>query len=262
MTDETEVQMPKGESCEKGKRCRSRGCLWVAVGLLLLLILIALLLPAISMSREAARRAVCSNNLKNIMVAMNNYHAKYGSYPPAYTVDKQGRRMHSWRVLLLEFLDRKLYAKYNFGQPWDSSENLAVAKMMKRGGPYRCPSEGYGPDGQPPDMQATSYVMLVGSQAFSSGPTGRNINEITDGLAYTISVVEMSPSGIGWTEPRDLEVSKMSFEVNDPDHSGIRSCHSNGAYVVFADGHTVFIPGNLKALTTINGKEYESKFEP
>ena len=49
--------------------------------------------------------------------------------------------MHSWRVLILEFLDHDLYAQYDFNRPWNTPGNLAVAKMMKKDGPYRCPSE-------------------------------------------------------------------------------------------------------------------------
>ena len=108
--------------------------------------------------------------------------------------------------------------------------------------------------------------MLVGPQAFSDGPTGRKPAEITDGLANTIAVVEMSSSGIRWTAPRDLNVSEMSSKINDPNHVGIRSCHCGGAYILFADGSVKYVLGGsdaekyLKALTTINGKEDVSKF--
>jgi len=236
------------------------GWAWAAAALLPIALLIAMLVPAKCTSREAAKRWHCCNNLKNIMVAMNSYSAKYGCYPPAYTVDKQGRRMHSWRALLLEFLDHDLYAKYDFSRPWNSPGNLAVAGMMKQDGPYRCPSE------QSQSPLNTSYVMLVGPSAFSDGPNGRKPEEITDGLANTIAVVEMSPSGIGWTAPYDLNVSETSFKINDPDQAGPRSCHPNCAYALFADGNARLLFNDdvpqklLKALITINGKEDVSGF--
>jgi hypothetical protein len=167
--------------------------------------------------------------------------------------------MHSWRVLLLEFLDHDLYAKYDFRRPWNSVGNLHVAEMMKPDGPYRCPTEQQ-------DKMNTSYVMLVGPAAFSDGPTGRNRKEIADGLANTIAVVEMSPSGIVWTSPYDLEVPEMSFKINDPDHIGVRSCHSSVACVLFADGKTWYLSADsvtdklLKVLITINGQEDVSAF--
>ena len=110
--------------------------------------------------------------------------------------------------------------QYDFTRPWNCPDNLAVADMMKQDGPYQCPGE------RAHNSLNTSYVMLVGPQAFSGGATGRRPEEITDGPANTIAVVEMSPSGIGWTAPYDLNVSEMSFKINDPDRLGVRSCHA------------------------------------
>jgi prepilin-type processing-associated H-X9-DG protein len=195
-------------------------------------------------------------------LAILNYEAKYHHFPPAYTVDKQGRRMHSWRVLVLEFLDPDLYAQYDFSRPWNSPANLAFAKKMKKDGPYRCPLE----DIKEPSW--TSYVMFVGPTAFSNGPTGRKLEEITegDGTTNTVAVVEMSPSGILWTAPYDLNVAEMSFKINDPDQACPRSCHGGGLNMVFADGHVEYFgefpdaEKFLKAVTTINGGEDMSKF--
>lgn len=243
------------------------GCMWTVVGGLFLILLILLLLPAVSPCREAARRMQCVNNLKNIMLAMRNYSIKYGCYPPAYTVDKNGQRMHSWRALLLEFMDRKLYDQYDYTHPWNSPGNLAVAEKIGEKDPYHlyhCPTE----LGDHPQSSAnTSYVMLVGPQAFSNGSIGRKPAEITDKPEDTIAVVEMSPSGIPWTAPYDLNVAEMSSKVNDPGAAGIRSCHPNGAYVAFCDGSVRFRYNDsqefekyLKALATVDGGEDMSGF--
>ncbi|MCL4193506.1 MAG: DUF1559 domain-containing protein, partial [Thermoguttaceae bacterium] len=53
--------------------------------------LAALLLPAPSGIPEAPRRSRCSNNLKHIGLALHNYHDQYGSFPPAYIADENGR---------------------------------------------------------------------------------------------------------------------------------------------------------------------------
>src|SRR5437867_7559265 len=63
-------------------------------------ILAALLLPAIQAAREAARRAQSSNNLKQIALALHNYHDVHGSFPPAVVTDANGQPLYSGRVLL------------------------------------------------------------------------------------------------------------------------------------------------------------------
>jgi prepilin-type processing-associated H-X9-DG protein len=236
-----------------------REYVWPAIWIgFVLLVLGSCLLPPVVANREAMERIRCNNNLKKIGLAMLNYQSKYGVYPPAYTVDKQGRRMHSWRALLLEFFDTDLYPKYDFGQPWNSPGNLAVAKMMKPDGPYRCPSEKLEDSG---DSTWTSYVMLVGPRAFGNGSTGRKPKEITDKADETLAVVEMSPSGIVWTAPYDLNTAEMSFVINDRDRVGPRSCHPGGANFVLADASVRFLSTQccneetLKALATINGGE-------
>ena len=88
---------------------RSRNILF---GILVLLLLHALLWPAVSTPHEVVRRATCCNNMKQLVLALRNYQQANGSFPPAYITDKNGRPMHSWRVLILPFLGAgSLYQK-------------------------------------------------------------------------------------------------------------------------------------------------------
>ena len=92
-------------------------------------ILVALLLPAVQAAREAARRMTCNNNLKQIALAMHNYQTAYKTSPPAYIPDKNGKPMHSWRVLIPPYLEGEdgVYKDYRFKEPWDSPHNKALA---------------------------------------------------------------------------------------------------------------------------------------
>ncbi len=233
------------------------GCVWAVVGLFVVLFAIALLLPAVSSCRPAVYRMQCSNNLKQIGLALYNYQNKFGCYPPAYTVDEHGRRMHSWRALILPFMeDANGKLVYDFSQPWNSPENLAFAENSPLYQIYYCPAE----NSVVKKHRDTSYVMLVGPNAFAEGSTPRTKEDITDGLDHTIAVGEMSHSGIFWTEPRDLNTEEMSSKLNDPNQIGLRSDHSGGLYVLFADGMVQFLsaamdPKIYHALTTINGGE-------
>jgi uncharacterized protein DUF1559 len=57
-------------------------------------------------------------------VAVATYHDTYGTLPPAYIADAEGKPLHSWRVLLLPFLEqRELYEQYDFDEPWDGPNN-------------------------------------------------------------------------------------------------------------------------------------------
>ena len=232
------------------------GCvLWVLLGSFCLLVLVALLLPARCGAREAARRMQCTNNLKQLGLALWNYEQAYKCFPPAYTTDEQGRPMHSWRALILPFCEGDKNG-YDYDQPWDSPDNLAFAKNSQAPGIFQCPTESRDVN----EEFNTSYVMFVGPNAFGDGANCRKVADIKDGAGNTITLCEMSHSGILWTEPRDLNVEEMSFKLNDPDKPCPRSDHSGGLHVAICDGSVRFIPDSidtelLKALITIDGGE-------
>src|SRR5208282_3843573 len=70
------------------------------------------------------RRASCLNSLKQIALALNNYHEANDCFPPAYVADKSGKPSYSWRVLILPYLEYdSLYRMCDLTQPWDSPKN-------------------------------------------------------------------------------------------------------------------------------------------
>jgi prepilin-type N-terminal cleavage/methylation domain-containing protein/prepilin-type processing-associated H-X9-DG protein len=102
-------------------------------------ILVALLLPAVQAAREAARRTQCSNNMKQIGVALHNYHDSFQKFP--YGWDNRGV---GWTLHLLPFLElNSIYSTIHFQESgpgnWDSgSENqLACETVIPV---YRCPT--------------------------------------------------------------------------------------------------------------------------
>ena len=74
-------------------------------------ILIALLLPAVQQAREAARRSQCKNNMKQIGLALHNYHDVYNTFPPGYVGQTDvsilaGYGLWSWSALILPYIDQ------------------------------------------------------------------------------------------------------------------------------------------------------------
>lgn len=215
-------------------------------------ILVALALPAVQSAREAARRTMCSNNLKQISIALLNYQDANGSLPPAYIADKDGKPMHSWRVLLLPYLEQKpLYDQYNFNEPWDSPNNLRVAEMMPQ--VFQCPTD-------PTMGRTTDYMVIVGKETPFEGAKACRMTDISDGTSNTIMVVEVKNSGVTWTQPKDIDFAASSFVLNKGPDGDIGSHHASGTVAAMCDGSVRTIPKNtqpadVKAMATKAGGE-------
>jgi hypothetical protein len=102
-------------------------------------VLVALLLPAVQAARDAARRAQGTNNLKQLALAMHNYHDTYRAFPAAYNTDAEGRPLLSWRVHLLPFLEqqasvRAIPAGRALGQRAQPAIDRADARSVPRSG--------------------------------------------------------------------------------------------------------------------------------
>ncbi len=203
-------------------------------------VLVALLLPAVQGARGAARTTQCQNNLRQIQLAILNYESVHGKFPPAYTVDEDGNPLHSWRVLILPFLEEGALAdQFNMEEPWDSPHNLAVSKAYVPS-VYQCPEN-------PVDLE-TSYVAVFGKNSVITVPATR-IRSIKDGTSKTLSVVEMSDSGIHWSEPRDWNIDNSQFQINGVPPNEIGSEHLRGVPAAFCDGHVANIPSDTDPRT-------------
>lgn len=136
--------------------CRAFTLVELLVVITIIGILIALLLPAVQAAREAARRAQCQNNLKQIGLALQNYHSQWGIFPPAShwypaTNDTEKSEIQrtnnpnlreNWVILILPFLEQQaLYDKFDRRQPIPSSVNAQARSV--RLGVMLCPTDGY-----------------------------------------------------------------------------------------------------------------------
>ncbi|HEY4758953.1 MAG TPA: DUF1559 domain-containing protein [Thermoguttaceae bacterium] len=114
-------------------------------------ILLALLIPAVQAARETARRGQCSNNLKQIGLAIHNYHNLNQKLPPGNVIkeagicpgnrpDVQTKDGANWLIMILPFLEQEsLYASYDFGAYNEGLPNKRVRETHV--GAYACPSD-------------------------------------------------------------------------------------------------------------------------
>lgn len=206
--------------------------------------------------------AICKNNLKMIGLALQHYHDHYGSFPPAYVADQNGKRLHSWRVLILPFLDQgPLYNKYRLDEPWDGPHNSKLHSEMVR--PYACPNgEGRG---------GLNYVAVVGPHLAWGGDKPRSLRDFQDDTETTVMVVERVDSNVHWMEPHDLEIdlSKTNFQEFGDKNIGIRHWDNTSYFPSrhYQFGNALMVGGNVrrlrenlsletfKAMLTIDGRE-------
>ncbi len=203
--------------------------------------------------REAASRLSESNNLKQIGLAMHNYHAVWGALPAASISDASGRPLLSWRVALLPFLEQDtLYKQFRLNESWDSPHNKKVAEQMPKvfASPVGVDAPGL-----------TRYRVFTGDQAAfpersrQPGPTslGRRLTEFTDGTANTLLVVEAGEA-VPWTKPDELPYSPKGPLPR-------LGSQPTSFQVLFADGSVRVLnrqsvnDNTLRALITPNGGE-------
>lgn len=208
-------------------------------------VLIALMLPAVQAARGAARRIQSSNNLKQIALAMHNFHDTFGSLPARAKTDAEGKPLLSWRVMILPFIEQStMFDQFHLDEPWDSEHNKQFIKQMPDN--YRRPNS-KAPAGY------TTYLVPVGKgMAFEPDlkPTpegemmtkGLGFRDFTDGLSNTALCVEVNDDhAVIWTKPSDLEVNLMNV------WNGLGEAQPEGFLGAFCDGSVQFISKNAGA---------------
>ncbi|WP_437222785.1 DUF1559 domain-containing protein [Planctomicrobium sp. SH661] len=236
-------------------------------------VLIALLLPAVQQAREAARRSQCKNNLKQLALAMHNYHDTHSVFPFGYsTVDQgiikapAGSVNHSdtqlgWGTMLLPYIDQAgLYnliaSKKGFDGPrWWLRPDLNDAPGAKTPiSTFQCPSDPMGGlNTKLGNFGKTNYV-AVGTEdhancMFSNdfAPAVR-VRDVTDGLSNTGMIGEVTTmgkySGFVWMGAYDnvaewnYAISPMIYNHPDPYTYPAGSFLINGTnYRAFSSAH-------------------------
>ncbi len=229
---------------------------------------------AIEAAREAVNYSQSVINLKQIMLALHNFESVYGHFPPAVIYGPDGKPWHSWRTLLLPYLEQNaLYNRYDFSQSWDSPKNKAVVETVVP--VFQDPVYGKS------TLPVTHYAAIVGEKAifrptgakititaqplFGMEPGARSLAEITDGTSNTIMIAPVSPDRkIPWAKPEDIVFDADFPDLGEP--GGIAMPYGSAvgknqrAPVARADGSVFALPqitpkDTVRAFVTINGGE-------
>jgi hypothetical protein len=189
---------------------------------------------------EAGDRATDMNKLKQIGVAMHNYHDTHRTFPGG------GQSQLSWRVHILPFVGHAaLYQQFHINEPWNSQHNMALIPLMPD--IYRRPGSGAAPG-------KTNYVGIDGPGGIMENGGGKRIPDITDGVSNTILVTEvLDHAAVTWTQPID-------YRYNPSNPLGDLGGWNGGFHALFADGSVRFLarvvnPQTLLGLFTRNGNE-------
>lgn len=224
-------------------------------------LLVALLLPAVQKAREAARRTVCLNNLKQLGLGLANYESAKRRFPPGR--DGKNSWQHSWATIVLPMMEEEsLFREYDFRQAWDSVDEEANGNWsvsIHELDAFKCPSTGHDWPG------ATDYGGIYGStltgrppgfwigNAWDSGilvpinlrfiePARRHsirTADIRDGLTKTIIVGEdagrWASDGGNWANGHQC-FGHDEPGINLERSNELFSDHPGGAHILLADG--------------------------
>ncbi|MFP6618049.1 MAG: DUF1559 domain-containing protein [Pirellulaceae bacterium] len=194
------------------------------VGLASTGVMVALLLPAVQAARTAARKMSSANNLKQIGIALHNYHETYKQLPVGESPGikyKDGKQLLSWRVHILPFVEQEsLYTQFHLDEPWDSPHNIQLLDSIPP--VYVSPLH--------PLENRTVYVAPMGPNTVLGSGKRVRFADVLDGLSQVIAVIEAgSEQAVPWTRPDDLPIdSRNPIGSIAPDRDTFQ--------VLFADG--------------------------
>jgi prepilin-type N-terminal cleavage/methylation domain-containing protein/prepilin-type processing-associated H-X9-DG protein len=244
-------------------------------------VLVALLLPAVQAAREAARRAQCSNNLKQLGLALHNYHDTHKSLPPGWLNVAGNNNFMGWGTYILPFMEQSALhdqmksvgayheAWFNIADMTTASPSVPTPYARTVLDAFICPSDPSGGINRFLGDYGKSNYTGIGGRHYLGG-SGANgtfydnsfvrFRDITDGLSNVFSIGERSTlEKSNWTQKNGtiwiggdaanryyynnaIVSASTYYSINGAAGSfNITSAHPGGAQFLFGDGSTRLI---------------------
>jgi prepilin-type N-terminal cleavage/methylation domain-containing protein/prepilin-type processing-associated H-X9-DG protein len=242
-------------------------------------ILIALLLPAVQAAREAARRAQCTNNLKQLALAVHNYHDTYKTFPSGWIIQTNGTNLSGWGFipLMMPFLEQKplhdkigVTARQLFDVGQDTTNDPATGQpfwmvLQTEIKTVMCPSD----KTRNPNPDRKIFGNKVGVSNYGAvrgffaglgmdsaenngamyGNSSVGFRDVTDGTSNTFLIGERQElnKAFNWPGPEAMgHATEVAGDVNRKlNHAtndrGFSSLHPGGANFAMCDGSVTFI---------------------
>lgn len=219
--------------------------LYVLAVLVPISVLLAALLPVVHRASRAARQKQHTNNLKQVGLALLNFHDTYERLPPAVRTDEAGRPLASWRFQIMPFVEATMIAA-DFDGRWYDLTNRWWCSLPNY---VYC----WSPDEALPTCLHTNLVAVSGPGTAFDDDRNTRLDEID---FDTILVIEIANSDTHWMEPGDLRIDEVPPSIT-------QGFEGNGVHVLFADGSVWFLGADvpfhdLKKFFTIEGaKRYD-----
>lgn len=164
-----------------------------------------MLTSAIERVRNAADRMISASNMRQLMIAMHNYHNDFTKLPEAMTM-KNGKPMHSWRVMMLPYIEQdNLFKQIKIDEPWDSEHNKKIFESTPMPKTFEHPGKKDG------DKKMTYYKVFYSKPGVTpragfllGKPTTLGQITVMDGTSNTAAMIEAGPPVL-WYRPDDIE---------------------------------------------------------
>jgi prepilin-type processing-associated H-X9-DG protein len=173
-------------------------------------VVVAVALPVASSARTSAQRMNSSNNLKQLGLAIHNYHDRYNDLPPAIVKDAEGKPLYSGMVLLLPFIGQQnIFQQFDKSKAWDDPANIDLSRqtivtLMN-------------PASTDTRSGHCDYMLIGGPNAVLSDAGKNNFGQVRDGLSSTMVALEVGSGNTleSWAQPVAWDVTKP-FDSPDP----------------------------------------------